>query len=245
MPENACLSPRIGQFDLGFVEQEAPPRLLLKLSIQHYFAGLSLSNTVRVLEIFGVERARSTVHNWVYKTDLQPEFGQITNHIAVDETVIRLNGEQYWLYTAVDPESNELLHTQLEPTRTKVIASAFFTKLREKHDIEDAVFLIDGDKSLNYACQRHGLHFRYERHGNRNSVERIFREIKHRTSSFSNCFRNAEATTADQWLRSFEFAWKQELAPFSSRDRHGEAGCNHRPADAVQNLGRCMSPLRY
>ncbi|WP_394743428.1 IS6 family transposase [Natronococcus roseus] len=209
MPENARLSPSIGQIDLDFVEREATPRLLMKLSIQLHLAGLSPSNTVRILEIFGVERARSTVHNWVHKADLQPNSGRNPDQVAVDETVIRLNDEQYWLYAAVDPESNELLHTQLEPTRTKVIASSFIAELREKHDVDDAVFLVDGDKALNYACQRHDLDFRYERHGNRNSVERVFREVKRRTSSFSNCFSNAYAETADEWLRSFAFAWNQ------------------------------------
>ncbi|AXR76281.1 Transposase (plasmid) [Natrarchaeobaculum sulfurireducens] len=127
----------------------------------------------------------------------------------VDETVIRLDDEQYWLYAVADLDSNELLHTKLEPTRNKVIASNFVRELREKHDVDDAVFLIDGDLLLQYACERHGLEFRYERHGDRNSVERIFREIKRRTISFSNCFSNARETTADQWLKSFAFAWNQ------------------------------------
>ncbi|MFC6754622.1 IS6 family transposase, partial [Halorubrum tibetense] len=26
---------------------------------------------------------------------------------------------------------------------------------------------------------------------------------------FSNCFSNAEAETADEWLKSFAFAWNQ------------------------------------
>jgi len=47
--------------------------------------------------------------------------------------VIRLGDEQYWLYAAVDPESNELLHTKLEPNQdfiqTKVIASTFFKRI--------------------------------------------------------------------------------------------------------------------
>ncbi|ELY77232.1 hypothetical protein C486_17345 [Natrinema gari JCM 14663] len=169
----------------------------MNLSIQLHLAGLSLSNTVRVLEIFGVKRARSTVHNWVHKADLQPNSCRNPDHVAVDETVIRLVDEQYWLYAAVDPASNQLLYTKLEPTRNKGIASAFFTELREKHDVDDAVILVDGDKSLNYACQRHNLDFRYERHGNRNSVERVFCEIKRRTISFSNCFSNASVETAD------------------------------------------------
>jgi len=209
MPENDRLSGSLDEINLEFVEREATPRLLMKLGIQLHLAGLSLSNTVSILEVFGVERARSTVHNWVHKADLQPESGRSPDHVAVDETVIRLNDENYWLYAAVDPETNELLHTKLEPTTNKVIAHAFFAELREKHDVDDAVFLIDGSLSLKDACSRHSLDFRYERHGNRNSVERVFREVKRRTSSFSNCFSNAQAETADDWIEAFAFAWNQ------------------------------------
>ena len=53
------------------MEREATPRLLMKPSIQLYLDGLTLSDTVRVLEIYDVERARSPVHNWVHKVDLQ------------------------------------------------------------------------------------------------------------------------------------------------------------------------------
>jgi transposase-like protein len=81
--------------------------------------------------------------------------------------------------------------------------------LREKRDVNNAVFLIDGSHSLKDACHRHSLDFRYEKHWNRNSVERVFREINRQTTSFSNCFSNAEADTAANWLRSFAFAWNQ------------------------------------
>jgi len=209
MPENTCLSGSIDQIELGFVEREATPRLLMKLGIQLHLAILSFSSTVYIFEIFGVSRARSTVHNWIHKAELQPEAGRNPDHVAVDETVIRLNDERYWLYAAVDPETNELLHTALGPTTNKGIAHRFFAELREKHDVDNAVFLIDGSHSLKDACRRHSLDLRYERHGNRNSVERVFREIKRRTTSFSNCFSNAEAETVDDWLRSFSFAWNQ------------------------------------
>ena len=209
MPENDRLTGTSSQIELDFVEREATPEFLMKLSIQLHLAGLSLSNTVSILELFGVERARSTVHNWVHKADLQPDAGRCPDHVAVDETVIQLNDEQYWLYAAVDPDTNELLHTTLEPTTTKVLAHSFLTELSEKHDVDDAVFLVDGSHSLQDACRRHGFDFRYEKHGNRNAVERVFREIKRRTSAFSNCFCNAKADTADDWLRSFSFAWNQ------------------------------------
>jgi len=207
MPKNAVLNGSSDEIELGFVEREATPRLLMKLSIQLHLAGLSLSNTVSILELFGVDRVKSTVHNWVHKADLQPEDGRSPDHVAVDETVIRLDDEQYWLYAAVDPETNELLHTKLKPTRTNVLAHTFFTELREKHGVVDVVFLVDGATPLKDVCNRYGLDFRYERHGNRNSVERVFREVKHRTISFSNCFSHARAETANECLKSFTFAW--------------------------------------
>jgi len=209
MSENASLNGNLDQIDLDLVEREATPRLLMKLSIQLHLSGLSLSNTVSILEIFGVRRARSTVHNWVHKADLQPEDGQSPDHVAVDETVIQLNDEQYWLYAAVDPQTSRLLHTKLRPTTTKVLAHSFLAELSEKHEVDDAVFLVDGSKSLQAACHRHGFDFRYEKHGNRNAVERVFREAKRRTICFSNCFSNAEAETVDDWLQSLSLAWNQ------------------------------------
>ena len=117
--------------------------------------------------------------------------------------------EQYWLYAAVDPDPNDLLHTKLEPTRTNVIADQFVAELRDKYDVDDATILVDGSASLQRACRKHEIDFRYERHGNRNSVERVLRDIKRRTTSSLNCFSNAKAETVDEWLRSFAFAWNQ------------------------------------
>ena len=92
----------------------------MRLSIQLHLAGLSLPNTF--FEVFDVERVRSIVH----KADLEPESGRSPNHVAVDETVIRLDDEQYWLHAGVDPETNGLLHTQLEPTTDSALADRSF-----------------------------------------------------------------------------------------------------------------------
>lgn len=162
MAEIARLNGRLSEIELGFVEREATPEKFMKLGIQLHLRGLSLSNTISVLDKFGVDRARSTLHNWVHKADLQPEEGQDPDHVAVDETVIRLDDEQYWLYAAVDPATNDLLHTKFELVRTNAFAHAFFAELREKHDVDDAVFLVDGAAPLQDACSRHGFDYRYE-----------------------------------------------------------------------------------
>jgi transposase-like protein len=211
MPKSTGLNGCLDEIDVGFVEREATPQLLMTLSIQLPLAGFSLSNTVSILDVLGVTRARFTIHNWVLKAKLQPESGRTPDHVAVDETVTRLNDERYWLYAAVDPDSNELLHTKLEPTRNNALAHGFFAELRERHHVEEATFLVDGAAPLHEACRRHDLDFYHERHGHRNAVKRIFREVKRRTSSFSNCFNHADAETADEWLRSFAFAWNLRI----------------------------------
>lgn len=133
------------------------------------------------------------VQNWVHKANRQPKTDRNPDHVAVDRTVIQLDA-------ALDPESNKSLDTKLEPKRTKVISSTIIRELREECDASDAVFLINGDHSLNYAYGRNDLDSRYERHGNQNSIKYVFREIKQFTSSLSNFFSNARITTATQWL---------------------------------------------
>ena len=66
----------------------------------------------------------------------------------IDEPVVRIDDEQYWLYAAVGPDSNEVLHTKLETTRTNAFAEIFLGELREKHAIDNAVFLVDNATPL-------------------------------------------------------------------------------------------------
>ena len=203
MPKITRLTGHRDWIDLDFVERERTPESAMALGIQSHVAGLSLSNTVELLEAVGVERSRKAIHDWVQKADLQPEPGRSPNQIALDETVIRINNQQFWLYAAADPDTNELLHIRLFSTTTTALTEIFLRELRQKHDVETAEFLVDGAKHLQTALQRAGLRFQMRRHGNRNAVERIFRELKRRTSSFSNCFSHVEPETAESWLQTF------------------------------------------
>jgi len=209
MLEIARLNDDSDRFELGFVERESTPEPAMKLGIRLHLAGLSLSNTISILDSLGVSRCRSTVHNWVQKAELQPTDGVDPDHVAVDETVIQLNDERYWLYAAVDPDTNRLLHVRLYPTRTQALTEMFLSELREKHLVDDAVFLVDGAPWLQAACHRLGLRFQHVTHGNRNAVERVFRELKRRTNKFSNTFSHVEPSTAENWLQAFAFAWNQ------------------------------------
>ena len=207
MAEITRLSGCSDWLELDFVERERTPSELMKLGIRLHLAGLSLSNTVSELEKFGVQRSRKAVHDWVQKADLQPASDASPDHIALDETVIRINGQQYWLYAAVDPKTNQFLHIRLFTTTTTALTQKFLRELRAKHNVSETVFLVDHAHHLAAALNRAGLRFQTLRHGNRNAVERVFREIKRRTSSFSNSFSHVEPATAETWLQSFAVWW--------------------------------------
>jgi len=204
MPGIWYLSGHRDGIDLDFVERERAPESAMALGIQSHVAGLSLSNTVELLDALDVQRSRKAVHGWVQKADLQPDLGKSPNQVVLDETVIRINDQQFWLYAAAEPQLNQLLHVRLFATTTTALKEVFLRELQHNHNDETAVFLVNDAQHLQTALQRTGPRFQMCRHGNRNAVEQIFRELKRRTSSFSNCFSHAEPKTAENWLQALD-----------------------------------------
>jgi len=84
------------------------------------------------------------VHYWVKKSNLQPCSGRVPEKIALDEMVVKIDGGHHWLFAAVDPETNVILHVGVYTVRTMVATKMFLRELEEKHDIEDAEFYVDG-----------------------------------------------------------------------------------------------------
>ena len=123
--------------DLLFVKRQRTPEVAIQVSIQLHLTGLSLSNTKLNLDMLGVERSRTAIHNWVRKADLQPDSDVDPDQIAVDETLIRVNGQRHWLYAAVDPDTNQFLHVRLFQTRTTQFTVLFLREVHEKWQISN------------------------------------------------------------------------------------------------------------
>ena len=113
--------------DLDFGQRERTPERIIEVGIQPRLAGLSLSNTKQYLERLSVERSRTAIYTWVQKADLRPTSDAAPGHIAVDETVIRLNDERRWLYDAVDPKTNKFLHVRLFRPERRNLPCCFST----------------------------------------------------------------------------------------------------------------------
>lgn len=123
--------------------------------------------------------------------------------------MIQLNNERYWLLAAVDPETDEFLQVRLHPSCTIGLTKRFLRERRQKHTVEDALFLVDGAPWLQTALFELDLGVQHVTHGQRNAVERLFKEIKRRTNQFANHFRHASAASAESRLQTFTFAWNQ------------------------------------
>lgn len=115
------------------------PERVMEFRIHLHLAVLSLSDTVSVLESVGVSGARSTIHNRVGKADLEPRDGRKPEEVALDETVVKVNGERFWMYMAVDPGRNVVLHVRRYPSRNIGSTRRFLRELQEP--LEDTEFL--------------------------------------------------------------------------------------------------------
>ena len=80
---------------------------------------MSLREVSKYLELFAIKRSHVAIHNWVHKANLQPISTVLADQLAVDETMILLHGQKFWLYGAVEPYTNEILHVRLYPTANK------------------------------------------------------------------------------------------------------------------------------
>jgi putative transposase len=117
--------------------------------------------------------------------------------VSVAQKEIQIINEQYWLYFVVDPEMNKILYSRLFPTYMIPIVREFLTELLEKHDVADAMFLVDDVDDLIGGLQRENFSYCVQQDDFRNSVERVFCEVDRRTIDFSNYFSYVVPSTAE------------------------------------------------
>jgi transposase-like protein len=202
MPEFGRLSERITWIDLSFVERDRTRRWAIEVWIRCHLASMPLREVSKHLELFGIDRSYVAVHNWVHKADLQPVSTVSEDQLAVDEKMIRLHGQQFWLYGAVDPRTSEILHVSLYPTANKQTTRWFLTELHRRYQLDRVEFLVGDADYLGSVLAEDGYRFQVIRHGNRNAIERVFWEIERRTSSFANSFSNVALETAQDWFEA-------------------------------------------
>lgn len=110
----------------------------------------------------------------MHKADLQPVSTITADQLAVDDKVIRINGNDYWLYAAVGPESNYIFYFKVLTTTTNQTTLWFLTKLHRRYQLDGVEFLVDDADYLVNVLDEDGYRFQMTPHGNRNALEYVY-----------------------------------------------------------------------
>ncbi|MFB6253850.1 MAG: IS6 family transposase, partial [Halobacteriaceae archaeon] len=135
---------------------ERTPTPVRCFAVRLHSMGLSLREVTAVLEWLGIDRCHQAIWYWTQTlADAQSDPPPTApSRIAVDEKQIDVAGEQKWLYAAIDTESRVLLAVDIYSRRGTDPAAAFLHRLTEKHDVDDAAFLVDGMGYLTALARR-------------------------------------------------------------------------------------------
>jgi putative transposase len=159
-------------------ENERTATPVRAFAVRLHQTGCSIRETTTILAELGVKRSHGAVWNWVHRladSGCDPPEAQ-PKRVAVDETAVKINGEWSWLYAAIDIETKVILDVALFGRHGTDPAAAFLQKLREKHDLSEAEFLVD-QFGYRTALARLGLSGRVN-YTARNLIETCFTRSK-------------------------------------------------------------------
>ncbi len=174
-------------------------------AINLYLHGLSYRQVGTILEI-----SHTTVWETVQKfakAVYQPKILAVKkqrNFIAIDETVIKINGQKRFLWAAIDVESKEILAVWITSVRNWWIARDFILVVLKSCEGQP-IFLVDKGPWYKSAFKSLGLDYLHVTFGPRNSVERWFRTLKERTKRFWNNFRGKDWRRVHRFVFLFAF----------------------------------------
>jgi putative transposase len=183
-------------------ERERTATPVRAFAVRLHQTGCSVRETATILAELGVERSHGAVWNWVHRladSGCDPPTAQ-PSRVAVDETAVKINGEQSWLYAAIDVETKLILDVALFGRHGTDPAAAFLHGLTEKHDCSEAVFLVD-QYGYRTALARLGLSGQVN-YVERNLIEKWFHTFKMRVDRFHNSWVGSRRSVRE-WLAQF------------------------------------------
>jgi transposase-like protein len=153
-------------------------------SVFLFTAGLSLRDLSERLCLTGA--SRESVRIWVHRfSSLFRPSRRVRRLVAVDETVLKVNGQICYLWAAIDVDTNEIL--ALHTSRGRGLPNAIkFLKMVLRSCDGKPIVVVDRGPWYRWALERLGITYFHKTFGNRNRIERWFRELKDRTKRFYN-----------------------------------------------------------
>jgi putative transposase len=155
-----------------------------------------------------IRRSHVAIWKWVQKySDCADRFVVEkckVKRIFVDETLLRIDGQDYWLWiVAYEPTLNRCLMMDLSRERTIFVCYRFFRQLRNRYGRKP--IFTDGARWYNDACK--WLRLNHQVYGSelKNLMERFVQQIKDRTECFDDHFpcrkQNCKIQHVWNWLK--------------------------------------------
>jgi len=153
------------------------------LALLIYQAGLSYRKTSKIIgeiESFSYEALRK----WYNKCRniFHPE-KKVRRVVAIDETKVKKERRQLYLWNAIDIDDKTILATHLSTSRTSFDAIYFLRMVLEQCENKPLI-LVDRGPWYRWSLQRLGLEYKHETFGWRTSIEQWYSQFKARVKRF-------------------------------------------------------------
>ena len=188
-------------------ERNKTSTVIVMYSLYLYFLGLSLRNTSKALIIFkGQKRSHVSVWNWIQKFgSYQIYKRKRVSAFIIDETVIQVGNQKYWLWFCIEPINSSVLGIYISEERNMLIAEKFIRSLVSKYG-KHTVYT-DGGTWYPEACNvlrlKHHLHSPFEK----SLMERVNQYFKDRIENFDDyypCMQdNCNLLHVHNWVHFF------------------------------------------
>jgi len=148
---------------LGVFERNRVPVELKVLGLAFYIQLSSLRRAAKALsEIHRV--SKTAVWKWVRKLGerLNVNPSRIPRRlIALDETCVKANGSEYWVYAAIDVDRNEIISMRVFPSRNSLATKLFIEEVLKYCD-GNPTFVVDRAPWLREALEELKLQYNQE-----------------------------------------------------------------------------------
>jgi len=149
--------------ELGVFERNKIPLEIKILGIAIYIQTSSVRKTAKILSEFHPV-SKSAVHKWIKK--FEEKLPIVTEKkprkiVAIDETVVKANGEKYYIYAAIDVDRNELILMKVYPSRNYLTTKLFVLEVL-KYCENKPKFVVDKAPWLIKALESLSLEYEYQ-----------------------------------------------------------------------------------
>jgi putative transposase len=197
-------------------ERNRTSTIVVMYSLYLYFLGLSLRNTSKALIIFKDDkRSHVSVWNWIQRFgSLQIYKRKRVSAFIIDETVIQIGNQHFWLWFCIEPIHSSVLGIYISKERNMLVAEKFIRSLVEKYG-RHTVYTDGGtwyDEACNIIGLKHYLHSPFQK----SLMERVNQYFKDRTESFDDYYpcRQMECNLFHvyNWIQFFVSMYNDTIA---------------------------------